>query len=89
MVVKGGLSGELVSLSSRIQLTRATAALPLILCEAGYKSPVQSANPQSREISTECQKLKQKRTKWIQLYHMLYKEPEALRDDTNNDCAGH
>ena len=20
---------------------------------------------------------------------MLYKEPEALRDDTNNDCAGH
>ena len=25
----------------------------------------------------------------IQLYHMLYKEPEELRDDTNNNCAGH
>ena len=25
----------------------------------------------------------------IQLYHMLEKEPAALRDYTNNDCAGH
>ena len=25
----------------------------------------------------------------IQLYHMLDKEPEALRDDTNNHCARH
>lgn len=52
-------------LALRVQLTRATAALQLILCEAGYRSPVQIATPQSHEISTECQKLKQMRTKWI------------------------
>lgn len=52
-------------LALRVQLTRATAALQLILCEGGYRSPVQIATPQSHEISTECQKLKQMRTKWI------------------------
>ena len=94
---QAALSGEQV-LAPRIQLTRATAALPLILCEVGYKSPVQIANPQSREISKECQKLKQMRAKWILIYyitsytknlnrhttHLPEKYPGALRDD----CAG-
>ena len=60
-------------LALRVQLTRATAALQLILCEAGYRSPGQIATPQSHEISTECQKLKQMRTKWIRYnYNTCY-----------------
>ena len=95
---------EISVLVLHVQLTRATAVSPLILCVAGYKSQVQPANPQSREISTECQKLKQKRTKWIQYnYITCYTKSldrhvathlpgiwkGALRDGTNNDQARH
>ena len=85
-------------------MTRATAALPPILCETGYKSPEQMANPQSRGFLTECQKLKQKSTKWIEVVRQYtncriltsgssrYASREEwqglLRDDTNKDCAG-
>ena len=85
-------------------MTRATAALPPILCEKGYKSPEQMANPQSHGFLTECQKLKQKSTKWIEEVRQYincivlisgsssYASREEwqglLLDDKNKDCAG-
>ena len=41
-----------------LPLARVTAALTLILCEEGYKSPKYIANLEFRGISTKCRKLK-------------------------------
>ena len=68
----------------RVQLTRATAVSPLILCEAGYKSQVQPANPQSHEISTECQKLQQKRTKRLQYNYITCYTKSLDRHDATH-----